>query len=104
MPLINWIKNMPNCPDYYLLADGREFAQFSACELSRTLWQHGIVGWPYHCAISALEHLFRMGAKEGEAKTDAQAFNYWWSHVPDTLGRKVAYDMVVLERRKVGRL
>jgi hypothetical protein len=45
-----------------------------------------------------------MGAKEGEAKTDAQAFNYWWSHVPDTLGRKVAYDMVVLERRKVGRL
>lgn len=92
-----------DCPDYYKLADGRQFYEFSAGELTTTLWQHGIVGWPYHCAISALEHLFRMGAKAGETDTDAEAFAWWWQHVPDTLGRRLAYDMTIKERRKVGR-
>lgn len=93
-----------SCPEYYKLADGREFWQFSAGDLTTLLWQHGIVGWPYHCAISALEHLFRMGAKEGESQTDADAFKWWWQHVPDTMGRQLAYDWVIRERRKVGRV
>ena len=91
------------CPPYYKLSDGSEFWQFSQTTLTTILWQHGIVGWPYHCAISALEHLDRMGSKQGETESDAQAFDWWWSHVPDTLGRRLAYDAVILERRKVGR-
>jgi len=89
---------MPKCPDYYLLADGREFAEFSKTDLSRVLWQHGVVGWPYHCAISALEHLFRMGRKEGEEESDWQSFRWWWSHVPDTYGKTLVLEMVLDQR------
>jgi hypothetical protein len=92
-----------NCPEYYRLADGRPFWLFSATDLTALLWSHGIVGWPYHCAISALEHLFRMGVKEGETETDMESFQWWWHDVPDTLGRRKAYDLVIIERRKLGR-
>ena len=92
-----------NCPSYYRLADGRPFWLFSATDLSRLLWQHGIVGWPYHCAISGLEHLFRMGAKEGEAETDWEGFLWWYKDVPDTLGKRLAFERVMHERAKVGR-
>ena len=91
------------CPPYYRLADGREFCEYSRDELTRLLWTHGIVGWPYHCAISALEHLFRMGVKEGEEESDWDSFQWWWQHVPDTLGKKVALESVMALRREAGR-
>lgn len=89
------------CPDYYRLADGRSFIQYSH-ELSTILWNGGIVGLPYHCAISALEHLFRLGRKEGEADSDWEAFIFWYSHVPDLIGKKNAFNAVCNERRKIG--
>jgi len=94
---------MAKCPDYYLLPDGRQFCDFSRDELSRCLWTNGIVGWPYHCAISALEHLYRMGAKEGEENTDWQAFQWWWQHVPELAGKKMALEMVLKLRKEAGR-
>lgn len=91
------------CPSYYRLADGRPFWQYSATDLTTLLWTHGIVGWPCHCAISALEHLFRMGAKEGEEESDWQGYLWWYRHVPDCLGKNLATDMVMEQRRKAGR-
>lgn len=91
------------CPDYYLLPDGRQFCDFSRAELSRCLWDHGIVGWPYHCAISALEHLYRMGAKPDEEQTDWESFQWWWQHVPNLAGKQKALDMVMQLRKEAGR-
>ena len=92
---------MSKCPEYYRLADGREFVEYSL-DLTRILWAGGIVGVPYHCAISALEHLFRLGRKEGEAETDWASFVFWWSRVPNTHAKRVALMDVVNQRKKVG--
>jgi hypothetical protein len=67
-----------SCPDYYLLASGREFIDFANNELSAWLKprvKHEI----YHCIISAMEHRFRCGNKEGEAETDKAAEAFWLS-------------------------
>jgi len=64
------------CPSYYLLSTGRDFAHFSQHELNA--WLAPRVGpSTYHALISAMEHRFRAGLKEGELETDRQAEKYW---------------------------
>lgn len=92
---------MSSCPDYYLLSDGRSFLEYSEV-LTRILWHGGITGLPYHCALSALEHLFRLGKKEGEAETDWESFKFWWNKVPDLSGKDAALKHVFSERQKLG--
>ncbi len=91
------------CPDYYLLVDGRSFIEYSQ-ELTRILWSGGVTGLPYHCALSALEHLFRLGKKEGEAETDWKAFLFWWSQVPNLSGKEAALKNVFYQRQLLGDL
>ena len=64
------------CPDYYRLATGREFADFSQKELNAWLAPR-VTPATYHALISAMEHRFRAGLKEGELETDRQAEKYW---------------------------
>lgn len=64
-------------PDYYRLADGRQFYEYSRDELVPMC--KGLDPWDVHCIISAAEHYFRMGAKEGETDTDLDAYNWWIS-------------------------
>ena len=64
------------CPDYYLLASGREFIDFANNELSAWL-KPRVSHEVYHCIVSAMEHRFRCGNKEGEAETDKAAEAFW---------------------------
>lgn len=90
-------------PDYYRLADGRQFYEYSRDELVPMCKDLG--PWDVHCIISAAEHYFRMGAKEGEWDTDLEAFK-WWCHRASpgsTLNAMKALADVELQRTKVGR-
>lgn len=72
-----------SCPDYYLLASGREFIDFANNELSAWL-KPRVSHEVYHCIISAMEHRFRRGNKEGEAETDQAAEEFWLSQAVRT--------------------
>ena len=65
-----------SCPDYYLLASGREFIDFANNELSAWL-KPRVSHEVYHCIVSAMEHRFRCGNKEGEEETDKAAEGFW---------------------------
>jgi hypothetical protein len=67
-----------SCPDYYLLASGREFIDFANNELSAWL-RPRVTHEVYHCIISAMEHRFRCGNKADEAETDKAAEGFWLS-------------------------
>jgi hypothetical protein len=90
-------------PDYYRLADGRQFYEYSRDELVPMC--KGLDPWDVHCTISAAEHYFRMGAKEGEYDTDLDANDWWVNRVSaQALPRVVqVMDVVGREREKVGR-
>ena len=88
-------------PDYYRLADGRQFYEYSRDELVPMC--KGLDPWDVHCIISAAEHYFRMGAKEGERDTDLEAYDWWMArcrYLPEAM--TVMY-VVTEEREKVGR-
>lgn len=90
-------------PDYYRLADGRQFYEYSRDELVPMC--KGLSPWDVHCIISAAEHYFRMGAKEGEANTDMDAMCWWANKTTDKGFRKWLGINQILrnERAKVGR-
>lgn len=100
-----------SCPDYYLLASGREFIDFANNELSAWL-KPRVSHEVYHCIISAMEHRFRCGNKVGEAETDKAAEEFWlskavWTHVKSRTGpyfmsdiMPVVLAMVDSERQK----
>lgn len=67
---------MADCPDYYLLKSGREFCEFASLELNAWLMPR-VSHDCYHCLISAMEHRFRAGLKEGELQTDLAAEKFW---------------------------
>lgn len=67
---------MSVCPTYYRLSSDREFAEFSQQELDAWLSRR-VSPAVYHAIISAMEHRFRAGLKEGELETDRQAEKYW---------------------------
>ena len=67
---------MSACPFYYRLSSDREFAEFSQQELDAWL-SHRVSPAVYHAVISAMEHRFRAGLKDGELETDRQAEKYW---------------------------
>lgn len=99
-----------SCPDYYLLKDGRDFATFARDEIVALGFEpFKVPVWDAHCLLSAYEHLFRMGAKEGEFETDAQSFAYWMQQVsndvPDDAFLVIFRTLlwVLSERTKVGR-
>ena len=76
------------CPDYYWLASNREFIDFANNELSAWLMPR-VSYQTYHCIISAMEHRFRCGNKEGEAESDEAAERFWLcqafgTHLKDT--------------------
>ena len=77
---------MSDCPNYYLLADGREFAEYLEKDATKALTSFVVeneIPWPSwyvsHCLFSAMEHRFRLGRKEGEAETDAIAASWWFT-------------------------
>ena len=80
-----------SCPDYYLLASGREFVDFANNELSAWL-KPRVSHEVYHCIVSAMEHRFRRGNKEGEAETDKAAEAFWL---------KQAMEMHLITRKSV---
>lgn len=65
-----------SCPDYYLLTSGRDFLDFANTELATWL-KPRVSHEVYHCLISAMEHRFRCGNKEGETETDRIAEQFW---------------------------
>jgi hypothetical protein len=90
-------------PYYYRLADGRQFFEYSRDELVPMC--KGLGPWDIHCIISAAEHLFRMGAKEGEAETDLDAQDWWINRASNESLPLVLNVLmkVTQERKKVGR-
>lgn len=90
-------------PDYYRLADGRQFYEYSRDELVPMC--KGLDPWDVHCIISAAEHYFRMGAKEGEYDTDFDANDWWVNRASSQALPRVVQVMgaVGRERGKVGR-
>ena len=94
-------------PDWYALADGRQFWELSQHELIPICNNSGMFLWDTHCLISAMEHKFRMGAKHGEAETDSEACIWWlgrmsWDGIDNPAVEKI-HDRVIQERQKVGR-
>lgn len=91
-------------PDYYRLADGSQFYQYSREKIVPMCVTNRLSPWETHCIVSACEHLFRMGAKEGEQETDWQGYLWWRGHA--YLNYNVVDAIVagvIQERRKVGR-
>jgi hypothetical protein len=92
-------------PDYYALADGRQFWELQKDTLIPLCEAGGLSQWETHQLLSACEHLFRMDAKLGESKSDREAFKWW---MPLFEGRKMpfvqaAIAIVECERKKMGR-
>lgn len=86
-----------------MMANGEDLAAWSqriAVPLMR-FWEWD--GWQVHCGLSALEHLFRLGAKDGEEVTDWQAFVYWSRSCDSLRGWVQLRDEIMFERKKVGR-
>lgn len=96
---------MSECPQYYRLADGSEFYEYSRDKIVPMCRTNGLSVWDTHCVISACEHLFRMGAKEGEESTDWAAYKWWKGMIGscNTLVFNAIVHGVLVERRKVGR-
>lgn len=94
---------MTSCPDYYRLADGRQFYEYSRDVLVPMC--SGVDPWDVHCIISAAEHYFRMGAKEGEADTDLDARDWWVNRASNESLPQIVKVLGVVgrERGKVGR-
>lgn len=67
---------MSDCPEYYKLADGRELSHLLANEMTVFLEQR-VSHYVAHCIISAMEHRYRCGRKEGESQSDV-ASEKWW--------------------------
>lgn len=80
-----------SAPHYYRLASGREFCDF--CDHELWAWLESRVSAPvYHCIISAMEHRFRRGKKEGQEEHDRKAETWWteraeWLHILDCEGQ-----------------
>ena len=70
---------MSSCPNYYQLADGREFVNFADEELS-TYLLHRVDRPTYHSIISAMEHRYRRGFKPGQSTHDKNAEDWWLDH------------------------
>ena len=94
---------MTHGPDYYRLADGRQFYEYSRDVIVPMC--KGLDPWDVHCIISAAEHYFRMGAKEGEADTDLDAQDWWVNRASNAAMRATVSVLgaVGRERGKVGR-
>jgi hypothetical protein len=94
---------MTSGPDYYRLADGRQFFEYSRDELVPMC--KGLDHWDVHCIISAAEHYFRMGAKEGEAETDLDAQDWWINRASNGAIQTILRVLMQVksEREKVGR-
>lgn len=63
-------------PDYYLTADGREFADVFAGEIG-AVFKNQVSPDVYHAIASAAEHRFRRGEKPGMMNHDSQAEEWW---------------------------
>lgn len=85
------------------MASGEGFAAYEQRVLVPIMEFWGWGGWKIHCGLSALEHLFRLGAKEGEEETDWAAFLYWSNGCEKQSAWKSLVDDIMFERKKVGR-
>lgn len=90
-------------PHYYVMADGEDMNSWSKRIAAPQMQFWGWSIHQAHCGLSALEHLFRMGAKEGEEETDWKAFCYWSEEVKGLQGWAQLLQDILFERRKVGR-
>lgn len=70
---------MSDCPEYYKLASGEEFADYSRRVLCPFLEDAGFDGFTIHCIVSAMEHRFRCGRKSSDTGHDVEAMTYWES-------------------------
>lgn len=94
-------------PDYYAMADGRQLFELEKQEFCDELERVGMSTWDSHCLLSAAEHRFRRGAKEGEELTDGMAENFWLGQM-STRGLVAAAHAGIVaridaERKAVGR-
>lgn len=101
---------MSNCPNYYLLADGRELSEFTETDVSKKILSFVVQNeapWPswytMHSIFSAMEHEFRRGRKEGEADTDAAAMEFWYEEAVSSYRRQYGnsdhiYELIKLVR------
>jgi len=68
------------CPDYYTLADGEEFADYSHRYVTYVAASHKVSNpFAIHCIISGLEHMYRRGHKTEDMSHDLAAAEYWFS-------------------------
>jgi len=67
------------CPEYYMLSDGREFVEFADNELCSYLF-HRVDRPVYHAIISAMEHRYRRGFKPSQTLHDRTAEQWWLDH------------------------
>lgn len=67
------------CPDYYTLADGEEFADYSERYIVRLAERLGVTDpFVIHCVVSGLEHMYRRGYKTKDMSHDLSAAKYWF--------------------------
>jgi len=95
-------------PDYYALADGRQLFELERDELVQELARRGMGIWDSHCLLSAMEHRFRRGAKEGETETDVQSEAFWiaqmsWPGIEIEANKAKIQGRIDAERKAVGR-
>lgn len=94
-------------PDWYALADGRQFYELMQDKLILIIRLHDLDEWDAHCLLSAAEHRFRCGAKEGEAETDKIAEQFWYDRMTFDGFLSMAHldvqTRVDAERKAVGR-
>lgn len=91
---------MHNCPHYYLLANGTEFADFFHEQC--VIHLGGLHPSVAHAVQSAMEHRFRLGLKSLDTQHDIQAMKFWTIKaleflkvtVQDTAGRIMAAQQI----------
>lgn len=95
-------------PDYYALADGRQFFELERDELEPACRRAGMNHWDIHCILSAMEHRFRRGAKLGEEADDQLSESWWiaqmsWAGLEIEAHRTKLIARIDAERKAVGR-
>jgi hypothetical protein len=88
-------------PEWYSLADQRQFYELQKSEIVPLLELHNVPLWSSHAILSAAEHFFRTGAKPGESESDEQAANWWINQVDSkAVSVDVIYAVADIVRRE----
>lgn len=81
-----------SCPEYYRLADGRPLLEYMKEVLIFHRGFPELNGFEIHCLFSAMEHLFRMGAKPSQEQHDKDAYHYWMNQLWDSIDSRLFFE------------